>query len=1221
VANGRGGSQQTTLKLQNICGMNQYNSKSLEELRLEDYSRNNRGPSKTAVTGIGGGMLGGGAMGGNVFGAKPTTGGFGSNLFGSSNAANSSPAQLQQSAGIFGAPQQQQLGGAFGTQSTTTPFGTQPTTTGFNFGATPAQNIFGGAASAPASNQQLSSGLFSTASTQQQPAALFSTASSQQPNGFNFGTNTGFNAPSSFNSFGSLGNQQQQQQQGPMSFGTSINPAATTGSNMFSFGTAGNATAAAGSSNLFSSATKTAPAVQSNAFTSSFSSCAKPAATTQPLNFSSSFTGFNAAPSMFNQQAPGSSFMPQQQQQQQFSSQFQQSQPSMQQQQHQQLDVAGRIDLLKKKEEEIRSSLKEQSKSLAAAAAAASSEVKQVPNLFSGFIGGKASHQRPLSHYSPATSSRSTARLLPRGMRTTEAIPMDEVNTSQMVASPRKAMSSIRQQNETILSPAATTASVGRSTKRLLILSAITSPVPDPTEDLPRAPPSTAATKSMTGVSMTPSSLNNSAMMRVSQETSIVDAGHSSSSKSSIPRDNIIADMRGSTTRSGDATGLTPAAAIGTPFHVVDGRKGGAQNQPETAALDTTPISFHLSGRGDPEDSSFRSLLSHEKKTKGDDADDGIQQQQSVAPTLRRPDYRCTPDISVLHQLPSQDLARIHQFTVTRPNYGEIVWSGETDVRGLDLDAIISIGRSEVGLYEHCSPPSVGSELNKRATITLHNVFPKEGSTDRKKQEFDRKLRDYCLSSGAEFIAYDRTTGSWKFEVQHFSRYGLMDSDDEEEEDSSAPVEERKEPSSAHRFTRAATVATTAGSSFSHDTNSYYGVIPEQLKDATAVTTMVSENIRQLRQLLVSRDEATAGAGGSTGLINGPEAIHSRFAGDLPPSHRRRLTDGGSFEQQSIALKRPLPCSVPPLEEMLRSMQTMRGAPVSTVRDRVEAEAFQPIHQSPSMLMMMRVKRAAADATGVAVDGGTDFTRASLGSADLRSVSSLQRGMQHYALSMSRSFRVGWAADGRIVYPGGKLMFNNDGLVGSGAVMAKQSMCLVSVERVDPLRWMKAHYDLNCSSTALHEEPLSAILKGSHQRNTAPPMTTAGNESIRRIAPAVFNLPLWSSPIADPLQFHEYVPFLIMLQGVIGSFTSRTLQTSHPDWATAKAMELINATIGQESSTFSSDESVRAAELMPLYEDRRLQLHPEAWERRREAQSRWMEEVTAPSGMLSGLSV
>jgi hypothetical protein len=610
-------------------------------------------------------------------------------------------------------------------------------------------------------------------------------------------------------------------------------------------------------------------------------------------------------------------------------------------------------------------------------------------------------------------------------------------------------------------------------------------------------------------------------------------------------------------------------------------------------------------------------------KAKGDDADDGIeQQQQSVAPTLRRLDYCCTPDISVLHQLPPHDLARIHQFTVTRPNYGEIVWPGETDVRGLDLDAIITIGRSEVGLYENCSPPSVGSGLNKRATITLHNVFPKEGSTDRKKQEFDRKLRDYCVSSGAEFIAYDRTTGSWKFEVQHFSRYGLMDSDDEDDEDLSAPVEERKEPSSAHHSTRfAATVAMTTGASFSHDTNSYYGVIQEQLKEAPAAS--VSENIRQLRQLLVSRDEVAAGAGGSNGLLSSPEAIHSRFVGDLPPSHRRRLTEGGPLEQQSIALKRPLPCSVPPLEEMLRSMQTMRGAFTSTVRDRVEAEAFQPIHQSPSMLMMMRVKRAAAAATGVAVDGGTDFTRASLGSTDLRSVSSLQRGMQHYSLSMSRSFRVGWSADGRIAYPGGRLMFSNDGSEGRGVVRTKQSMSMgvVSVERIDPLRWMKAHYDLNCSSTAIHEEPLSSILKGSHQRNTAPPMTTAGNESIRRIAPAVFSLPQWLSPAADPLQFHEYVPFLIMLQGVIGSFTSRTLKPSHPDWATAKAMELINATIGQESSTFSPDESMRAAELMPLYEDRRPHLRPEAWERRREAQSRWMEEVTAPSGTLSGLSV
>jgi len=44
------------------------------------------------------------------------------------------------------------------------------------------------------------------------------------------------------------------------------------------------------------------------------------------------------------------------------------------------------------------------------------------------------------------------------------------------------------------------------------------------------------------------------------------------------------------------------------------------------------------------------------------------------------------------------------------------------------------------------------------------------------------QVRDNTERSGAKLIDYNTTNGTWEFEVQHFSRYGM----DDEEEDSSA---------------------------------------------------------------------------------------------------------------------------------------------------------------------------------------------------------------------------------------------------------------------------------------------------------------------------------------------------------------------------------------------------------------------------------------------------
>lgn len=163
---------------------------------------------------------------------------------------------------------------------------------------------------------------------------------------------------------------------------------------------------------------------------------------------------------------------------------------------------------------------------------------------------------------------------------------------------------------------------------------------------------------------------------------------------------------------------------------------------------------------------------------------------EALMPKLRHSDYYTEPRIQ---ELAAKERAepgyckRVKDFVVGRHGYGSIKFSGETDVRGLDLESLIQFNNREVIVYmDESKKPPVGQGLNKAAEVTLLNIkcFDKrtgqhytEGPRIEKyKEMLKRKAED----QGAEFVSYDPVKGEWKFRVNHFSKYELKNEDDEE---------------------------------------------------------------------------------------------------------------------------------------------------------------------------------------------------------------------------------------------------------------------------------------------------------------------------------------------------------------------------------------------------------------------------------------------------------
>jgi len=158
--------------------------------------------------------------------------------------------------------------------------------------------------------------------------------------------------------------------------------------------------------------------------------------------------------------------------------------------------------------------------------------------------------------------------------------------------------------------------------------------------------------------------------------------------------------------------------------------------------------------------------------------------------TLKRSGYYTIPPLADLATLvdPSTGACNVENFTVGRSGYGNIFFPGITDVTGLNLDEIVYIRHKEVIVYpDDEKKPELGKGLNRKAQITLDRVWPVDKTTKTSVRSpekllamgYEDRLQKACIKLEARFVEYRVETGSWVFKVDHFSKYGLDDSDEE----------------------------------------------------------------------------------------------------------------------------------------------------------------------------------------------------------------------------------------------------------------------------------------------------------------------------------------------------------------------------------------------------------------------------------------------------------
>ncbi|KAG5923204.1 hypothetical protein E4U42_005020 [Claviceps africana] len=154
-------------------------------------------------------------------------------------------------------------------------------------------------------------------------------------------------------------------------------------------------------------------------------------------------------------------------------------------------------------------------------------------------------------------------------------------------------------------------------------------------------------------------------------------------------------------------------------------------------------------------------------------------------------EYWMQPTRDELQNMNRMQRQRVDNFTVGREHVGYVKFKVPVDMSSIELDdlcgGIIQLEPRSATVYPvQAKKPPVGKGLNVPAQISLEQSWPRGGRNKRVASDpkrFNKHVEKLKRIPDTTFESYDKDTGIWTFSVEHFTTYGLDDSDEDSDDD------------------------------------------------------------------------------------------------------------------------------------------------------------------------------------------------------------------------------------------------------------------------------------------------------------------------------------------------------------------------------------------------------------------------------------------------------
>jgi hypothetical protein len=180
------------------------------------------------------------------------------------------------------------------------------------------------------------------------------------------------------------------------------------------------------------------------------------------------------------------------------------------------------------------------------------------------------------------------------------------------------------------------------------------------------------------------------------------------------------------------------------------------------------------------------------------------------AQPAKETDYMIEPPLSDLLLLSDEELRAVSGFKVSLEGVGWVKFLRPVDLlqasptgsrSGIEQipGSVVILEPKVCTVYpdEDVKPPC-GFGLNVPAEINIEKCWPLDKSTkkpilDESDPRHDRHMQKLERMPGTKWLGFHNPSGTWRFRVEHFSRYGLIDEDSDEEIDDDRLVPQEME--------------------------------------------------------------------------------------------------------------------------------------------------------------------------------------------------------------------------------------------------------------------------------------------------------------------------------------------------------------------------------------------------------------------------------------------